>query len=109
MNNEIIKALSSYVISGKIKLESIKDESHREAVRAKIEEINDSMIKYEEALERKQEEVNAIQAEYENKMTKAKVKIAEKMALEKNESKEIDTMKVSVPKNSAKTKKTKTK
>lgn len=127
MNNEIIKALVSYVSAGKITLESIKDRAQRDAVAAEIEAKNFSMKKYEEELAKKQAEEAAIKAEYEKKLAEAKVKMEEKKALMEQKKKEAeeaarlaeDTSKskdenpatepVIAPQNAAKNKRAKTK
>lgn len=127
MNNEIIKALVSYVSAGKITLESIKDKAQRDTVAAEIEANNASMKKYEEEMAKKQAEEDAIKAEYEKKLAEAKIKMEEKKALMEQKKKEAEeaarlaeeatkskdetpvTEPVVAPQNLARTKKAKTK
>lgn len=128
MNNEIIKALVSYVSAGKITLESIKDKAQRDTVAAEIEVNNASMKKYEEEMAKKQAEEDAIKAEYEKKLAEAKIKMEEKKALMEQKKKEAEeaarlaaeeatksknetpeTEPVVAPQNVARTKKAKTK
>lgn len=126
MNNEIIKALVSYVSAGKVTLESIKDKAQRDAVAAEIEAKNFSMKKYEEELAKKQAEEAAIKAEYEKKLAEAKAKMEEKKALMEQKKKEAEEAarlaveeatkskdeapeSVAVPQNLSKTKRVKTK
>lgn len=121
MNNEIIKALVSYVSAGKITVESIKDKAQRDAVVAEIESINLSKKKYDEEVAKRLKEEAAVKAAYEKKLAEAKAKMEEKKALIEAKKREEEALKqeavkaeddssktetVTAPQSTAKTKKT---